>query len=214
MLPRITLLIGLTSALYGATVMDRLAVVVNRNVIKASDIDRDLRVTEFLNGEAADFSSAARRKAAERLIEQILLRQEISSGGFRRASAEEAAALLNRIRQDRFGGSEARMRAELAKFRLTEDDLREQLQWQLTVLRFIDQRFRSGVLVTDEEVRAYYDQHKADLERQYPRDNRFETLAPKIRASLEGERVNQNFAESIEQARKRSRIRFLQEAFQ
>jgi hypothetical protein len=211
---RITLLIGLAAALHGATVVDRLAVVVNKNVIKASDIDRDLRVTEFLNGESPDFSPAARRKAAERLIEQIILRQEISSGAFRRASSEEAAALLSRIRQDRFGGSHARMRAELAKFRLTEHDLREQLEWQLTVLRFIDQRFRNGVLVTDEDVRAYYDQHKAELERQYPRDSRFETLEPKIRASLEGERVNQNFVESIEQARKRSRIRYLQGAFQ
>ena len=148
------------------------------------------------------------------MIEQILLRQEISTGGFKWASEEEASALLARIRQDRFGGSQARMHAELSRYGLTDDDLRAQLLWQLTVLRFIDQRFRNGVLITDEDVHAYYDEHQADLKRQYPRDNSFEALAPKIRVSLEGERVNQNFVESIEQARKRSRIRYLQGAFQ
>src|SRR5206468_1942783 len=93
-------------------------------------------------------------------------------------------------------------------------ELRSQLIWQLTVLRFINERFRAGALVTDEEVRAYYDQHLADLKREYPQNSSFEALAPKIRASLEGERVNQNYAEFVERARKRSNIRYLQGAFE
>ena len=52
----------------------------------------------------------------------------------------------------------------------TEDQLRRYLQWQLTVLRFIDQRFRPGVLVTEEEVRAYYDEHRAELQKANPRE--------------------------------------------
>jgi hypothetical protein len=81
-------------------------------------------------------------------------------------------------------------------------------------LRFIDQRFRAGVLITDEDVRNYYDQHLVDLKRQYPQDNSFEALKPKIRASLEGERINQNFVQSIEAARKRAHVRYLQGAFE
>ncbi len=70
------------------------------------------------------------------------------------------------------------------------------------------------MLITDEDVRTYYDQHLPELKREYPGNSSFEALAPKIRASLEGERINQNFVQSVEQARKRSRIRYLQGAFQ
>jgi parvulin-like peptidyl-prolyl isomerase len=198
----------------GAVIVDRMAVIVGNQVIKSSDIDRDLRLTEFLNREPPNFSPDAKRKAAERLIDQAIIRQQIATGGYRRPSDSEAEALLKQLRQDRFGGSEEQLRSALTGRGLTEEQLRAQLLWQLTVLRFIDQRFRPGVLVSDEEVRAYYDEHLAELKREYPRNNTFEELAPKIRASLEGERINQNFAQWLDQTRKRTRIEYREVAFQ
>jgi len=211
---RTILLLCLAGALNGATVVDRMAVVVGKHVVKSSDIFRDLGATEFLNREQPNFSPDARHKAADRLIEQTIIRDEIASGGYKWASSADADALLDKIRQERFGGSDARLGADLSRYGLTEQELREQLLWQLTVLRFIDQRFRAGVLITDEDVRNYYDMHLADLKRQYPQDSSFETLKPKIRASLEGERINQNFVQSIEGARKRVPVRYLQGAFE
>jgi hypothetical protein len=198
----------------GAVIVDRIAVIVGNQVIKTSDIDRDIRLTAFLNREKPNFSSDAKRKSAERLIDQAIIRQQIATGGYRRPSDSEADGLLKQLRQDRFGGSEQQLRAALNAYGITEDQLRAHLLWQLTVIRFIDQRFRPGVLVSDEEVRAYYDQHLAELKRQYPRNNSFEELAPKIRASLEGERINQTFAEWLDQARKRTRIEYREVAFQ
>ena len=214
MLGRLTLLLGLGSLICGAVVVDRLAVIVGKHGIKSSDIYRELRATEFLNRSQPDFSADERHKAAERLIEQTIIRDEIARGGYRWASSADADALLSQIQQDRFAGSKDRMQAALASYGLTEEDFRAQLLWQLTVLRFIDQRFRNGVLITDEDVRTYYDQHLADLKRQYPQDSSFQTLEPKIRASLEGERINQNFAESMDQARKRVHVRYLEGAFE
>jgi peptidyl-prolyl cis-trans isomerase SurA len=201
-------------ALQSAVVVDRMAVIVDKHVIKSSDIYRDLAATEFLNREQPSFSAEARHKAADRLIEQTIIRDEIANGGYRWASQADADALLNDIRRDRFAGSGAQLQAALARYGLTEEELRAQLLWQLTVLRFIDERFRTGVLITDDDVRTYYDQHLADLKREYPRDSGFESLKPKIRASLEGERINQNFVESIEAARKRVHVRYLQGAFE
>jgi len=211
---RITLFLCLAGSLNSAVVVDRIAVIVNKSAIKMSDIYRDLRVTEFLNGERSNVTIEARRKAAERLIDQNLLRTEITNAGFKWASTGEADALLAKIRQDRFGGSADRMRSALRQYGLDQEELRSQLLWQLTVLRYIDQRFRNGVLVTDEDVRAYYDQRLTDLKRENPKDSSFEALAPKIRESLEGERVNQNFVESMEQSRRRSRIEFMEGAFE
>jgi hypothetical protein len=82
------------------------------------------------------------------------------------------------------------------------------------VLQFIDQRFRGGVVVTDDDVRGYYDQHIADLRRQYPKDSSFEALAPRIRTTLEGQRVNQGLNEWLDQARKNERVEFKPGAFE
>lgn len=214
MLRRITLLLGLTAALGAAVVIDQIAVIVGKHVIKASDIVRDLRLTDFLNNEALDFSPGTRRKSAERLIDQTVIGDSITNGGYKRPPESDAHALLNKVIHDRFGGSQARLREALSRYGVTEDELEGQLLWQLTVLRFIDQRFRPEVMVSDDEVRAFYNQRSADLRREYPQNHSFTALAPKIRNSLEGERINQDFENWIAQARKRTRIEYRQRAFQ
>jgi hypothetical protein len=191
----------LTCGLHAAVVIDRIAVVVGNHAVKLSDIERDLRVTEFLNREPLNLSPDARRKAAERQIDQQIIRQEIATGGYQRASDTEAQTMLRQLERDRFGGSAARLKQALQQYGLTEDELRQQLVWQLTVLRFIDQRFRPGVLVTDDEIQAYKKQHPQMADEQ-------------IRETLEGERINQEFETWLDGARKRmTRIEYRDEAF-
>ena len=195
-------------------VIDRIAVVVGKQVVKLSDIDRDLRDTTFLNREPLVINKETKRKAAERLIDQAVIRDEIASGGYQRATDADAMAMLAQIPQNRYGGSETRFQQALKQYGITEDELRAQLLWQLTVLRFIDERFRPGVQVTDEEMREYYDQHLAELKREYPKANSFDALKPKIQNSIEGERINQQFEMWLDNARKRSRIEYREAAFQ
>ena len=116
--------------------------------------------------------------------------------------------------RDRFGGSEAQLRAGLAHYGLSEDELREELLWQLTVLRFIDQRFQPGVQVSDEDVRGYYDKHLNDFKRDDPRNSSFEALQAQIRTSLEGQRTNESFTTWLDEARKRVRVEYREAAFQ
>ncbi len=194
----------------GAEVIDRMAVIVGRHVIKTSDILRDLRVTEFLNREPLELGADAKKKSAERLIDQEIIRQEIVTGGYRRPSDEDGSAFEKQLEKDRFHASGAEMRATLTKYGLTEQQLREQLLWQLTVLRFIDQRFRAGVLVTDDDVKNYYEQHR----NQDPQANSLEALQPKIRSTLEGERINELFNAWLEHERKIYRIEYKQAAFE
>jgi len=211
---RAAILLPLAAAIAGAVVVDRIAVIVGKHAIKLSDIDRDLRVTEFLNRTPLSLSPGDRRKAAERLIDQSLIADEISIGGYARPTEQDAAAMLNRIRQDRYAGSESRFTQGLAVYGFTEDQLQRELFWQLEVLRFIDQRFRPGVLISDDDIRDYYNQHRAELARQYPQAANYNALAPKIREQLEGERINQNFTQWLARARQRNRIEYRQGAFQ
>jgi hypothetical protein len=194
-------------------VLDRVAVIVGKTVVKTSDIERDLRLTEFLNRQPIDLNTGARRKAAERLIDQAVIRSEIATGGYERATDAQASAMLAQIRQDQYGGSEVRLRQSLNQYGITEAELQAHLLWQLTVLRFIDERFRPGVVVSDEEVRDYYNQHLAELRRKHPQGNSFEALKPEIQSTIEGERINQQFEMWLEGARKRAQIEYREAAF-
>lgn len=207
-------LFAVGSTLSAAVVIDRIAVIAGRHAIKLSDIERELRITQFLDNRPLDLSAAARKEAADHLIDQDVIRDEIALQGYNRATDEEANKLLDQIRRNRFAGSDLRLRQALTRYGLTGDELHAHLRWQMTVLDFIDQRFRPGVLITDEEVRKYYDSHLDELKKQYPRDFSFRTLAPRIRANLEGEQVNQQFESWLDEARKQERIQYVNGAFQ
>jgi len=211
---RVTLTLALAGLLSGATVIDRIAVVVGKHAIKLSDLQSDVRLTEFMNHEPLNLSPNAMRKSADRLIDQTVIRDEIGRGGYRRPSDSDADHLLNQLRQDHFGGSDVRLNTELARYGLHESQLREQLLWQLTVLRFIDQRFRAGVQVTDDEVHAYYIQHLQELKSEYTHNSSLDVLQSKIRASIEGERINQDFVAWLDEARQREHIEYRQGTFQ
>lgn len=215
MRPRsIAVLLMWSSMALAAVVIDRIAVIVDKHAIKTSDIDHDLRVTEFLNRAPLDTRVDLKRQAAERLIDQTVIREAMEKGGYNRSNAAEVEAIVKRMLAQRFGGSDARFQRELARYGTTEAQLRIELEWQMDVLSFIDQRFRPGILVTDEQVRSYYDRHRTDLERQFPQLKTYEALEPKIRASLEGEQLNKSFEDWLAAARKRDRIVYHQEAFQ
>jgi len=190
-----------------AGVIDQIAAVVGKHAVKTSDIDRDLRVTQFLNGQPPDFSVAQQRAALQRLIDQELIRTDLAQAATS-APPDSAKPLLDQIRTDRFKGSTALMNADFKQRGLTEDQLLDQLQWQVVVLRFIDERFRPGITVSDEELRAYYDQNAVALKKLNPAKNTFEDLTPKIRETLEGERINTSFEDWIQQARKNTRIEY------
>jgi hypothetical protein len=207
-----TLLSG--AVLGGAAILDRIAVIAGAHVIKSSDIDRDIRLTNFLNRVPLNFTVSARRESAERLITQQIIRDEIVSGGYRRPPESEAGELEAELRRDRFGGSDPRLREALQRYGLTENALRDRLLWQITVLQFIDQRFRGGIVVTDIEVRDFYDEHYVELRQKYPKDNSLEALEPNIRTMLEGERINQAFNDWLDQARKSEKVEFKQGAFE
>lgn len=201
------------SLAYSAVMLDRIAVIVGRHVIKTSDIQRDLRATAFLNRQSLALTPQAKRQAAERLIDQELIRQEIATGGYGRPPESEAGAIEKQLINDRYGGSQARLGQDLARYGLSEEQLHSQLYWQLTVLQFIDQRFRPEVYVSDQEVRSYYDQHQDELRKQHPQNGAFDALKEQLRQLLEGEQINQKFLAWLEEARMRSHIEYKQEAF-
>jgi len=189
------------------TIIDRIAVIVGSSIVKDSDIERDLRVTYFLDGALLDLGTESRKKATKRLIDQIFIRREIRLGDYPAATPEEAGQQIDSLKKQRFKTNSAYQDA-LRRYGLTEADLRTEFQWQLTVLRFIDARFKPAVLISDAEVERYYGKHRDALEREHPSKASLEDLQEEIRDTLTGEKVNQLFFSWLDEQRQGVKIQF------
>ena len=97
----------------------------------------------------------------------------------------------------------------LRRYRLTEPDLREQFRWQLTVLRFIDARFRPAVLITNEATDQYYKLHLSQLKKPNQKESE-DDLKTAAREALTEEAVNKLLFEWLDQHRHDAKIRYLE----
>ena len=183
------------ASLANAVIIDRIAVIVNTRVLKDSDIERDIRLTSFLNGEPLNLGEAERKKAVQRLIDQQIIRREVTVGNYPAATAAEVDKFLESIRKERFGAGDAYGQA-LHVYGITNEELRNHLSWQLTVLHFIDERFRPAVIVSEEDIDKYAAAHPG------PRDM--------IREVLIGQKVNGEFESWLDRAQKRASIEYRQ----
>lgn len=136
-------LISLAPLLLAATALDRIAVVVGNHVITETEVLREVRLTEFINGQPLYLGPGQRRAAAERMVDQQLIAEEMKHGDYPMPAAEEADPMLRDI-EKRFQGL-PQFRAALEKYGLAEPDLRQYLLWQLAVLRFTELRFQTDL---------------------------------------------------------------------
>jgi hypothetical protein len=206
---RILALLLMTGAAASAVMIDRIAIVVGNWIIKDSDIERDVRATSFLNDQPLNLSNSARKESANRLIDQLFIRHEIFIGDYPAATLEEADQQISHLKKQKFR-TESSFEQALKRYGLNDAELRTQFQLQLTVLRFIDARFRPAVLVTDDEVDKYYRDHRAALARQYPGKSLDDIRQP-IRDILSGDRVNKLFFSWLDEQRKASKITYREE---
>src|SRR3954453_3866299 len=65
-----------------AAVVDRIAVVVGKTVITETEVLQEVRLEAFLNQTPLDLSAQARKTAAEHLVDQQLVRNEMRIGNY------------------------------------------------------------------------------------------------------------------------------------
>ncbi len=134
---RILLLVPLLAS---AAVVDRIAVVVGKTVITETEVLQEARLEALLNQAPLDLSPEQRKAAAEHLVDQQLVRNEMQIGSYPNPTPAEVDAMLANFRKEHFPGA-AQYRAALDKYGVTEEQLRNYLTWQLAAIRFTDLRF-------------------------------------------------------------------------
>lgn len=149
----LSLLVFAVTALH-AEVLDRIAVSVDNGVITEAQVIRQLRLAAFENHEPIDLTGPAKRKAAEELLERRLIDHEMEQNKFTGPDDAQVDAEMKRIIAEY--KSEAALKAALAKYGITEAELRDFERAQLATLRFIELRFRPAIQVSDAELQDYY----------------------------------------------------------
>lgn len=206
MLAAVALAMGCAPGLRGE-IIDRIAVSVGSAVITQSEIEREIRITAFLNNEPQEFGAEARKKAAERLVEQKLVRREIQLSRYPAPAASEAEPRFKSLAA-RYPDAQAFRRA-LEKYGITEQELRDHVLWQLTLLRFVDVRFRPGVQVSEQDVREYYEKKVTPASA-----TALDDVRETIEQVLIAERVDRDLDQWLKQVRRRVGVEYRRDAFE
>ena len=198
-----------------AEIVDRIAVSVGNRVITTSDLDRQIRVSAFLDGAKADQSAPARRAMAERMVEQTLIRKELETSSYPVPSLAEVEPELQAFRA-KFYPNAADFARALADNGIAEQDLKTELLWQRTLSQFIDMRFRPGVQVTEEEIQQYFHSVVEPLAKAaHPGEAaKLEDYRDDIEVKLTGDRADREMDKWLKEARKRAEVVVHEEVFQ
>jgi hypothetical protein len=191
-----------------AETLDRIAVTVGRDVITESQVILDLRVAAFLDRKTVDLSGAARRQAAARLVDQLLILREAVDSHVTLPSTEAAAGLVAPY------GAESSYQADLQRYGISEGDLAEHLLAGLRTLTFTDLRFRPEIQVSPEEVRSSYDQLARQPASAAAPLGSFEDNRDQIEKLLLDQRVLEALDNWLATARSAANIRYREKAFE
>jgi peptidyl-prolyl cis-trans isomerase SurA len=180
--PLLSGLIGLGLLCHAAAhaepvIIDRIAAVVNRDVITLSDVQeavlqQAVAVAAARGGskpQAGDPAFAAGALTPEalsqqlhRLIDRRLQEQAAEQHGITVSEAELHQALEDIKTRNRFDSDRA-LATALAAEGLTVEQYRRQLRSELLAAKLVNREVRSTVVISPEEVRGYYDHHPEEF---------------------------------------------------
>jgi hypothetical protein len=199
------LLCALAAALVQANVVDKLAITVEHNVITELTIDEDLRVVALINGQPIDRSLEARRAAADRLVQRLLIQHEMSISRYPLPTEQEVSIYLKQVEAGIGAGD--RFTQLLSEYDVTKATLVDYLTAQLTMLRFIEYRFSPDVMVSETDIEAAF---RADS----PTGLLTEAKRASIGQRLSAERTDAALESWLAESRKQLNIVYLDAALQ
>ena len=206
-------MLSLAAGISRGEIIDRIVATVGDNVVTQSDVILHLRVSAFLDGDTLDLSLRRQRQAVDRLVDQALIRREVEISRYSPPDMADVDAMLEQVRKPAMVADADYARA-LKKYGITDEQLRRALMWQLTLLRFINYRFRPGIQVSDADIRAWYERElaaKARSEGKKPPS--LEDTRDEIEKVLTNQRVDEALNRWLEQARTQVKLYVREEVF-
>ncbi len=185
-------------------VIDRLLATVNGEVITESEVAWELALDPEV--QPLDLSVENKRLMLERVIDQRILRQEAAKIPQNPPTDEQILEYRTKELIARFGSQEA-FQARMRAVGLDGVTVREIISRRLSLLKYIDFRFRSFVLVQPSEIERYY--QEVALPRMRNRGGHIRTLdemRAEITTILSEERINADLDRFLDEARAQAQI--------
>jgi foldase protein PrsA len=114
------------------------------------------------------------------LVQQAEYRQEADDMGIE-VTDEDVGKRLAQIKKQYFGGSEKRYQEHLKRQKLSDEQIRKDIEQQLVSEKIYEQ-LTEDVEVSDDEITSYYSEHKADYRQAESRDVRHILIGAKKKA--------------------------------
>ena len=160
----VILFIGLLFPLYlSAEVVDKVVAVINDEVITLSELEEETAALfqsitkEHPDVPIQDALEEARKLSLNGMIEQRLIKQKAEKYKVR-VTDEDVDAAYEKM-QNGMGLNPTEFRQKLAKSGLTEEAYRKKLKSQILQSRLLSYDVRSKIVVTEEMMLDYYDEH-------------------------------------------------------
>ncbi len=200
-------------------VLDRAVAVVNKHVILASDLDDEIRLS-VLDSNSAGQGELTQQQALEQLISRALIEQQIRQEDMQaiEPSQQEVNARLDELRKQlpvcvrQNCASDAGWKAFLKSHELTLERVEAYLRYRLEILSFIEQRFRQGIQISQQQIETYY--HDTLLPQYAPGESipPLDQVAPRIQEILLEQQVNMLFDNWLNNLRQQGDVEVLDPA--
>jgi peptidyl-prolyl cis-trans isomerase SurA len=204
-----------------AVPLDRVVAVVNRQVILSSDIDDDIQLS-VLDPAPGAHVTMSRHRALDELISRALIQQQIRREDLPsiQPTADEVAARVEEIRRQlpacvrAHCETDAGWKAFLTAQGLTQYRVEAYLRTRIQILRFIEERFRQGIQISEEQIETYY---RDTLLPQYPAGMSappLKQVSSRIEEILLEQQVNELFDNWLDNLRSQGDVEILDPALQ
>ena len=198
-------------------VLDRIVATVNNQIILQSEWEDAVRYEAFAAGRTlAQVEASDRKVALDHLIDQELLREQMGLTDFPHANSDEVEKSIREIRKQYSDTeSEAGWQATLARYGLTENELKKRVALQIDLMGLVDARLRPNVIIDAKSIESYYNQELLPQLRQSGAGRvPLVEVTPKIKELLTQQKMNQMLLAWLQDLRSGSRIRTATESAQ
>jgi hypothetical protein len=186
-----------------AVTVDRIAAVVDRQVLTVSEVSQMVTIRFF--ARRSESEDEHRRDVLDALIAQALRFRDVERFGAQDIPRDTIEARLLEI-QGRFP-SEAEFTAAVARAELTLDEVRALVKRQLQVEAYIQERFAPLVFVANDEMSEYYNTTWTRQRRERGLTvPPFESVREEIRTAVRSSRLEEEVGKWTTQLRARANV--------
>lgn len=198
----------LLAAASQAEIIDRVALIVGRQVVTEVELEEEVRVTDLFNQAPCSTYATARQAAADRLVQQELIVREMNLSHYPEPTEADVQKGLDQLREAY--SNEAGFDLAVKTCGLDEDILKKHIARQISELEFIQYRFRPELGISESDERDYYNQQAASLSHQRSSPvPTFEESRASIRLALAAKRTDQALTEWLRETRKQVTVIYL-----